>query len=72
MAEGWAKIKMAAKHAGIGERTLRNWLRQGLRHSQLPTGTILIRYGDIDDFLERFAINGNQTDQIVDEVMKGI
>ena len=69
---GWAKIKPAAKYAGIGERTLRNWLLQGLKHSQLPTGTILIRYNDIDNFLERFAIDGSQTDKIVSEVMKGI
>lgn len=69
MAEGWAKIKMAAKYAGIGERTFRDWLRQGLKHSRLPTGTILIRYCAIDDFLERFTVDDEQVDRIVEEVL---
>ena len=70
--QGWAKIKQAAKYADISERTLRDWLKQGLKHSRLPTGTILIRYSDIDDWLESFAVNDDQVDRIVDEVCKDL
>jgi hypothetical protein len=70
--QGWAKIKRAAKFADIGERTMREWLKQGLKHSRLSTGTILIRYSDIDDWLESFAVDIDQVDQIVDEVCRGI
>ena len=66
---GWTKIKTAAKYAGIGERTFRDWLRQGLKHSRLPTGTILISYCAIDDFLERFAVDDDQVDRIANEVL---
>lgn len=71
-AEGWGKIKTASVYAGVGQRTLRGWLKQGLTHSRLPSGTILIRYGAIDKFLRRFEASGNQADKIVDEVLKGV
>jgi hypothetical protein len=70
--QGWAKIKRAAKYADICERTMREWLKQGLKHSRLSTGTILIRYSDLDDWLESFAVDIDQVDQIVDEVCRGI
>ena len=70
--DGWGKVKPAAKHAGVSERTLRKWLKRGLKHSRLPSGTILIRYSDIDEFLGRFAVNAHEVDEIVDEVCQQI
>jgi excisionase family DNA binding protein len=67
---GWAKVKEAAKYAGVSVRTLRDWLKDGLRHSRLNTGTILVAYAAIDDYLARFEVNRNQVDNIVDEVMQ--
>jgi hypothetical protein len=32
----WYKIKDAAKYARVSPHTLRNWIKQGLRHSR-PT-----------------------------------
>lgn len=72
MADGWTKIKTAAKYAGIGERTFREWLKQGLTHSRLPSGTILIRYSAIDKFIEHFTTDDNKTDKIVSEILEGI
>ena len=68
--DGWAKVKPAARYAGISERTMRYWLKQGLRHSRLPSGTVLIQYADVDHFLNQFATDTNQTDQIVSDVCK--
>ena len=70
--EGWAKIKSAAEYAGISERTLREWLKQGLKHSRLPSGRLLIRFTDIDEFLSGYEATYNQVDAVVDEVCKGI
>lgn len=67
---GWAKPKTAAKYAGISVRTLREWLKTGLKHSRLPGGRILIRYSWIDEFLEKFAREGSEVDRIVEEVME--
>jgi hypothetical protein len=68
--DGWGKIKAAAMYAGIKERTMRNWLKQGLCHARVPSGTILIRYRDIDDYLEQFCDSDHQINRIVDDVVK--
>ena len=67
--DGWGKIKPAATYAGISERTLRDFLKQGLKHSRLPTGRILIRFSDIDEYLEKFCVDENRVDRIVEEMI---
>ena len=68
---GWVKIKPAARYAGVSTRTMRTWLRQGLKHSRLPTGTILIHIENIDSFLNGYAVLDNKVDRIVDEIIAG-
>lgn len=69
MKNGWGKVKAIAHYAGISQRTLRDWLKKGLRHSRLPSGAILIQYAAVDQFLTAFEVEpGSQIDQIVDEV----
>ena len=70
MADGWAKVKKAARYTGVSERTFRPLLKKGLRHVRLPSGTILVRYKDIDEFLERFIVDENRVDEIVDDVCR--
>ena len=71
--DGWAKIKPAAKYAGVSERTLRDWLHgDGLKHSRLPTGTILIAYADIDEYLRSFAVDSSEETRILDELCSEI
>ena len=67
---GWVKIKKAADYADISERTIRHWLKDGLKHSRLPSGTILIKYDWLDSYLESFAAKEDQVDKIVNEVLK--
>lgn len=69
MAEGWRKIKGAAKHCDLSERTLRGLLKQGLPHSRLPSGTILISLRLLDEYLEALEVKENKVDQIVEEVV---
>lgn len=69
---GWVKIKPAAEYAGIKERTMRGWLKDGLKHSCLPSGTILIKYECIDAYLEAFAVKEDQVDAIVNETLKDL
>ena len=70
MNQGWAKIKPAAEYAGIKERTLRGWLKNGLRHARLPTGTILIKLTEVDAYLEGFSGKESEVDKITSEIMK--
>jgi excisionase family DNA binding protein len=68
--EGWATIKKAAKYADVSERTFRDWLKNGLKHSRLNAKTIRIRYTDIDEFLERYQVDDHLLDDLVDSVMR--
>ena len=71
--DGWGKIKRAASYAGVSERTMRDWLKAGgLRHSRLPSGTVLIQFKAIDDYLSRFEADASQVDNIVKDVLKGL
>jgi excisionase family DNA binding protein len=69
---GFCKIKKAAEYTGISERTLRDWLKDGLKHSRLPSGTILIKYSWIDEYLESFAAKEDQVDKIVNETLRAL
>ncbi len=73
MERGWLKVKDAAKYAGISERTFRDWLKQKLKFSRLPSGTILIKKEWVDQYLERFIVSEAEVDVdlIVADVMKG-
>lgn len=68
--QGWGKPKIAAKYSGVGDRTLRKWLGMGLPHVRLPSGTILVKFEEIDRFLNQFEVSENRVDKIVSEVEK--
>ena len=59
---GWAKIKSGAKYAAVSDRTFRDWIKSGLRHVRLPSGTILVKLAWIDEYLEGFEIQGEDID----------
>ena len=68
---GWTKIRTGAQYAGVGVRTFRAWLKQGLKYVRLPSGTILIKW--IDEFLEYCLIDSesDKIDRIVQEIIDG-
>jgi excisionase family DNA binding protein len=66
---GYCKVKQAAAYAGISERTFEDWLKEGLAHHKLPTGTRLIAYCDIDGWLAQFRKGGSEAKVIADKLM---
>lgn len=66
---GYCKFKKAAEYAGVSERTLEDWIKQGLKVSRLPTGHRLIKYQWIDEFLERYADSNDHDDKIVEKIL---
>ena len=62
-------MKDAAEYAGISERTMRDLLKQGLKHSRLRSGTILIKFSDIDEYVEGLSVTHDEVKKIVDEIM---
>jgi len=69
---GYGKVKKVARYAGVSPRTFRDWLKNGLPHFKLSTGTILVAYRDIDNWLERFRVDDSRVDCIVDEIMQDL
>jgi excisionase family DNA binding protein len=65
----WGKIRDVAKYTGLRERTIRKWLKAGLRHSRIPGGCVLVKFQDVDEFLKSYEVQENEIDRIVDEVM---
>ena len=67
---GWGKISPAAQDVGVSARTLRNWLHEGLKHSRLPAGTILIKFTDLNVCLEQFAVTAKETENLLRKLCK--
>lgn len=66
----WLKVKSGAKYADTSERSFRDWLKAGLRHSRLPSGSIRIKKAWIDEYLAGFETRENRVDAIVNDVLK--
>jgi len=69
---GYCKVKKGAAYGGVSERTFRDWLKDGLPHFRLSSGTILVAYADIDSWLERFRVDGSVVDELVEQVMSDL
>lgn len=66
--KAWGKVKTIAERSDVSPRTVRTWLKEGLPHSKVR-GTILIKFDQLDAFLERFAVEDDQVNRIVEEVL---
>lgn len=68
---GWTKKVDGAAYAGVSPRTFHAWLRNGLRHVKLPSGTVLTRYSWIDEFLDGFEVEAerDRIGELVTEIM---
>jgi predicted site-specific integrase-resolvase len=70
---GWVRPRAAAQYAGVGRRILYGWLRDGLPHSRLPSGRILIRLADVDLYLRRFQVRDTaDVSGIVEDMLRGV
>lgn len=70
ISQEWGNIKTASQYAGVCERTLEDWLKEGLKFVRLPSGHRLIRFEWIDLFLEQYIQEpgSNPVDQITQEI----
>jgi hypothetical protein len=70
---GWASISKAAVYAGVSPRTIRNWMKMGLKYIQVNGKTKLIRYSDIDDFLDGYSPpDPHEIKRTVDDLCKKV
>ncbi|MFC1613921.1 helix-turn-helix domain-containing protein [Gemmatimonadota bacterium] len=70
--QGFFRVKSAAEFCDVSARTVRSWLKSGLKHSVIG-GVYLIRKEDIDAFIESHVHADNQqVDIIVNEIIKEV
>lgn len=68
---GWLRVGSAGEYSDSCPRTVRSWLKKGLRHVRVNgTGAILIKVEWLDQYLESFEVNENQVEEIVAEIEK--
>ena len=67
---GWLTVKKTAEYCSMSERTVRTWLKQGLKYSKLKSGTILIKIEWVDEYLETYAVRENKIDKVVEQVVR--
>ena len=66
--QAWGKVKTIAERSDVSPRTVRTWLKDGLPYSKVR-GTILIKFEQLDGFLESYSVSNNEVDNIVAEVL---
>jgi excisionase family DNA binding protein len=69
--KGWLRIREAATYSGVSARTLRDWLKQGLKSYRVK-GALLVHPSDIDNFIKQFPTDRQDVDAIVDEAVKAM
>ncbi|MFH0824105.1 MAG: helix-turn-helix domain-containing protein [Pseudomonadota bacterium] len=67
----WFRIKTLCEQCGISERTAREWLQNGLRHSKVK-GVVLVKSDWLDSWLEQHEVNHRGVDSMVDQVIKEV
>ncbi|MBW2662954.1 MAG: helix-turn-helix domain-containing protein [Deltaproteobacteria bacterium] len=67
--KAWGKVKTIAERSDVSSRTVRTWLKAGLPYSKVR-GTILIKFEQLDNFLESYSVSDNEIDSIVEEVLR--
>ena len=67
----WFRIKTAAAQVDTTERIVRDWLRDGLRHSKAGR-KIFIKPEWLNEYLEAKEVKDLDLDSIVEEALDGI
>ncbi|NLD82334.1 MAG: hypothetical protein GX642_14350 [Smithella sp.] len=70
--QNWGKIPTIASHSDLSPRYIRNLIKAGeLRYSKLSTGTILIKFAWIDEYLENREVKDtvSKMDRIIGDVL---
>ncbi len=69
--EQWLKPAQGAKYCSVSLKTFRSWLQDGLKHSRLKSGHILIKISNIDEYLQRFEITESAVDRFISDILEG-
>lgn len=69
--KGWANISEAAIYAGVSKRIISDWMKRGLKFVEVNNKTKLVKYDNIDAFLDGFHPDDpNDTRDLIDRLTK--
>ena len=66
----YIRLNALAAQIGVCERTIRDWIKQGLTCYRPSRRLVLIKRTDLDEFLSKFRDDKNQVKDLVDSIMK--
>ena len=70
---GFLPLAEAAQWAGVSPRTMKRWISKGLAYFQEgPRTKVLIRPGDIEEFLTRRQVPKANVDMMIEEVIRDL
>ena len=73
MTPSFLSVDHAAAYADVSVKTLKRWIQQGLPKYQAgPRSKVLIRLGDIEQFLTRKEVNTPNLTALVEDVFDGL
>jgi len=67
---GYIRLNKLSKDIGVCERTVRDWIKQGLICYRPSRRLVLIKQKDLDAFLSKFRDDKSQVDNLVDSITK--
>jgi excisionase family DNA binding protein len=71
--DGWGKIGVATKYAGVGPDTFETFVKSGLRFVRTPGGTRLFKKEWVDSFLESLEDSkAENLQKIADDILKDL
>jgi hypothetical protein len=65
----WGRVKTCARRVDVSERTMWQWLGQGLPHARV-NGTTLIRFSDLDEWICKHRVERDKIRDIVDSIVR--
>jgi excisionase family DNA binding protein len=67
---GFTRVPGAASYMDVGERTVREMIRDGRLPSYRPSpGIILLRFSDLDEAISKSRVDARYVDQLVEETI---
>jgi excisionase family DNA binding protein len=70
---GFLSLDHAAQYVDVSVKTIKQWIDSGLPTYQArPRSKVLIRSGDIEEFLTRQKVVQPELNELVNEVMKDL
>lgn len=68
----YGRVRDASIYSGAGERTVRDWLADGLPHIRVRGGNILIKFDELDAWLSQWRTSGDRTCAIIDSLFEEV